>query len=62
MAKCQLLLYLQKERTEHYLRKEDVDGKLTSHLANLHAFNRLPLTRWFQCCYAGVLPDDAFPR
>ena len=47
---------------ETYLKKEDVDNKLFVHLVHLNAFNVVPFPKWFNSCFAGVLPETALER
>lgn len=41
---------------------EKEDGELYSHLAEINALEVLPLTKWFNCCFAGVLDDTSLTK
>ncbi|XP_013384172.1 TBC1 domain family member 7-like [Lingula anatina] len=56
------IMHVLSERTEHYLKKEDPDGKLYTKVLNLNIFGAIPLSRWFSSSFAGVLPETSFER
>ncbi|CAH2058974.1 unnamed protein product, partial [Iphiclides podalirius] len=49
-----------KEGFQSMLEKEDVE--LFNHLVEINALDVLPLTKWFNCCFAGVLDDTSLPK
>lgn len=53
---------MQVQEVEYYLKKEEPDGKLSSHLAGMRAFQVLPFTQWFKSCFVDVLPETSFER
>ncbi|XP_052800444.1 TBC1 domain family member 7-like isoform X1 [Mya arenaria] len=50
------------EKVKTLLRKEDVDGKLVSHLTTCDLWDILPIKQWFSSCFASVLPEIPFER
>lgn len=48
------------ERTLLTLEKEDY--KLNKHLENIKILNLLPLSMWFESCFAGVLNETAIAK
>lgn len=53
-------LVLLPEKVVDYLKKEDI--KLCEHLQQQNILSAIPLTEWFQSCFAGVLPVSSFER
>ncbi|XP_026494553.1 TBC1 domain family member 7 [Vanessa tameamea] len=49
-----------KEAFQSMLEKED--GELYNHLVEKKALDVLPLTKWFNCCFAGVLDDTSLTK
>ncbi|XP_068625638.1 TBC1 domain family member 7 isoform X2 [Battus philenor] len=49
-----------KEAFQSMLEKEDVE--LYNHLVEINSLEVLPLTKWFNCCFAGVLDDTSLPK
>ncbi|KAJ0170672.1 hypothetical protein K1T71_013444 [Dendrolimus kikuchii] len=49
-----------KEAFHTMLEKED--GELYNHLLDINALEVLPLTKWFNCCFAGVLDDTSLAK
>lgn len=49
-----------KEAFQTMLEKEDQE--LYSYLVDVNALEVLPLTKWFNCCFAGVLDDTSLPK
>ncbi|CAD0205377.1 unnamed protein product [Chrysodeixis includens] len=49
-----------KEAFSTMLEKED--GDLFNHLVDINALEMLPLTKWFNCCFAGVLDDTSLTK
>ncbi|XP_045506591.1 TBC1 domain family member 7 [Colias croceus] len=49
-----------KEAFQNMLEKEDAE--LYNHLIEIKALDKLPLTRWFNCCFAGVLDDTSLTK
>lgn len=49
-----------KEAFTTMLEKED--GDLFNHLVDISALEVLPLTKWFNCCFAGVLDDTSLTK
>ncbi|XP_063629816.1 TBC1 domain family member 7 [Cydia splendana] len=49
-----------KEAFQSMLDKEDQE--LFNHLADIYALDALPLTKWFNCCFAGVLDDTSLAK
>ncbi|PZC78219.1 TBC1 domain family member 7 [Helicoverpa armigera] len=41
---------------------EKEDGELFNHLVDINALEVLPLTKWFNCCFAGVLDDTSLTK
>lgn len=53
-------LHKLKESFHTMLEKED--GELYSHLVEINALEVLPLTKWFNCCFAGILDDTSLAK
>ncbi|KAM3957281.1 TBC1 domain family member 7 [Aphomia sociella] len=53
-------LFKLKEAFQTMLEKEDEE--LYNHLVDINALEVLPLTKWFNCCFAGVLDDTSLPK
>ncbi|XP_022113345.1 TBC1 domain family member 7 [Pieris rapae] len=49
-----------KEAFQNMLEKED--GELYNHLIEIKALEKLPLTKWFNCGFAGVLDDSSLTK
>ncbi|CAK1540892.1 unnamed protein product [Leptosia nina] len=49
-----------KEAFHNMLQKED--GELYNHLVEIKALDLIPLTKWFNCCFAGVLDDSSLTK
>ncbi|CAG5020845.1 unnamed protein product [Parnassius apollo] len=49
-----------KEAFQIMLEKEDEE--IYNHLVDINALEVLPLTKWFNCCFAGVLDDTSLPK
>ncbi|XP_013165346.1 PREDICTED: TBC1 domain family member 7 [Papilio xuthus] len=49
-----------KEAFQSMLEKEDVE--LFNHLVDINALDVLPLTKWFNSCFAGVLDVTSLPK
>ncbi|KAL0811599.1 hypothetical protein ABMA28_009972 [Loxostege sticticalis] len=49
-----------KEAFQTMLEKED--GELYNHLLDVNALEALPLTKWFNCCFAGILEDTSLTK
>ncbi|CAG9569092.1 unnamed protein product [Danaus chrysippus] len=49
-----------KEAFQTMLEKED--GELYNHLVEVQALDKLPLTKWFNCCFAGVLDETSLTK
>ncbi|KPJ10026.1 TBC1 domain family member 7 [Papilio machaon] len=49
-----------KEAFQSMLEKEDVE--LFNHLVDMNALDVLPLTKWFNSCFAGVLDVTSLPK
>ncbi|XP_063834723.1 TBC1 domain family member 7 [Ostrinia nubilalis] len=49
-----------KEAFQTMLEKED--GELYNHLLEVNALEALPLTKWFNCCFAGILEDASLTK
>ncbi|XP_050674923.1 TBC1 domain family member 7 isoform X2 [Leptidea sinapis] len=49
-----------REAFQTMLEKEDAD--LYNHLLDIKAIEMLPLTKWFNCCFAGVLDDTSLTK
>lgn len=57
------IMCVQIEHVEGWLSREECDGgALREHLSAMKAFQLLPLTEWFHCCYAGILPVSSIER
>ncbi|XP_072933199.1 TBC1 domain family member 7 [Epargyreus clarus] len=41
---------------------EKEDSQLYNHLVEINAWDALPLTKWFNCCFAGVLDDTSLTK
>ncbi|KAH9632942.1 hypothetical protein HF086_002764 [Spodoptera exigua] len=41
---------------------EKEDGDVFNHLVDISALEVLPLTKWFNCCFAGVLDDTSLTK
>ncbi|KAF9811073.1 hypothetical protein SFRURICE_012472 [Spodoptera frugiperda] len=41
---------------------EKEDGDVFNHLVDINAMEVLPLTKWFNCCYAGILDDTSLTK
>ncbi|KAK3611874.1 hypothetical protein CHS0354_021307 [Potamilus streckersoni] len=50
------------EKVDPCLKKEDTDLKLWSHIQKHQLLSSLPLSTWFQQCYAGILPETSVER
>ncbi|XP_026754237.2 TBC1 domain family member 7 [Galleria mellonella] len=53
-------LHKLKEAFQSMLEKED--DELYNHLVDINALEVLPLTKWFNCCFAGVLDDTSLAK
>ncbi|XP_064603429.1 TBC1 domain family member 7-like [Liolophura sinensis] len=49
-------------KTEQYLQKEDSHHKLYDHLHKYKVFSSIPVSAWFHCCFAGILPETSFEK
>ncbi|XP_061164463.1 TBC1 domain family member 7-like [Saccostrea echinata] len=50
------------QKTTQSLKTEDGDGKLFDHFQKHSLWNSLPLTVWFDSCFAEVLPETCLER
>lgn len=57
-----VMYHVQVERMPYYLSKEESDDRLLTHLRHHQVLDKLPLLRWFQQCFAGVLPIGCYER
>ncbi|CAG9794638.1 unnamed protein product [Diatraea saccharalis] len=48
------------EAFQSMLEKED--GELYNHLVELNALEKLPLVKWYNCCFAGILDDTSLAK
>lgn len=48
------------DRTMQLLQKED--SMLYKHLADTEVLNVLPLSTWFECCFAGIINETALGK
>ncbi|XP_041985186.1 TBC1 domain family member 7 [Aricia agestis] len=53
---------LGKLRDAFHTMLENEDGELYNHLNEIQALEALPLTKWFNCCFAGVLDDTSLTK
>lgn len=49
-----------KEGTLTLLEKED--GEVYNHLLDINSLDLLPFTKWFNCCFAGVLDESSLAK
>ena len=52
----------QMDRALMSLQKEDVGGKLISHLHQVGVYDKIPYSEWFTNCFSTVLPETTFER
>lgn len=48
------------DRTKILLEKED--SNLYKHLHDIDVLNNLPLTIWFECCFAGIINETTLGK
>ena len=56
------LTKFQMDRALMSLQKEDVGGKLISHLHQVGVYDKIPYSEWFTNCFSSVLPETTFER
>lgn len=45
-----------------YTMLEKEDEEVYNHLSDINALEGLPLTKWFNCCFAGILDDTSLTK